>query len=105
MNPMSRPTCELSIVDGQPTIRGEIDLDDRDRLTAWLTEFDDGECEVDMSGVTFLDSSALRAFVIAKRRNSGLRIVNPSPKVAWTLEVTQTDRLLLGVPLSRVGDD
>ena len=81
---------------GQPVLRGELDLLTVPTLEAVLAALD-GYNEVDLSGVTFFDSSALRTFLNARRRNDALRIVNPSAAVLRVLEVTETvDYLMSG---------
>jgi anti-anti-sigma factor len=75
--------------DGRPALGGELDLLSVPALEAALTQLS-GPVEIDMSGVTFFDSSALRTFLTARRRNSELRIVNPSKSVVKVLEVTGT---------------
>ena len=77
--------------DGNPALRGELDLLSVPALEAVLTKLVDGSVvEVDTSGVTFFDSSALRTFLNVRRRNPGLRIANPSKAVVKVLEITGT---------------
>lgn len=82
---------ELLLVDGTPTIRGELDLLAVPELEQWLRGLD-GEptIDVDLSGVTFFDSSALRTFLAVRRRTPRLRIVQPSKSVQRVLEITET---------------
>ena len=81
---------ELLVIDGRPTIRGERDLANAREMEEWLTTFDTQPLEVDLSGITFFDSTALRALLNVRRRNHHLRVVNPSEVVANLLEVTGT---------------
>jgi anti-anti-sigma factor len=91
-----RPSIEMVFLDGTPTIRGELDLLSVPELEHFLVDLD-GNCEVDLSGVTFFDSSALRTFLGVRRYNTRLRIVRPSKAVARVLEITDTlDYLVLG---------
>jgi anti-anti-sigma factor len=89
---------ELLVVEGVPTIRGELDLLTVPDLDRWLHALDgDSLIEVDLSGVTFFDSSALRAFLGMRRHNPRLRIVHPSKAVQRVLEITETvDYLIHG---------
>ena len=80
----------LTIIDGRPTIRGDCDIAAARDIEAWLATFDSQPLEVDVSGVTFFDSSALRAFLNAHRRNRDMRLVAPSEAVLKTLEITGT---------------
>ena len=76
--------------DGRPALRGELDLLSVPVLEAILTQLDHGSIEIDLSGVTFFDSSALRTFLAVRRRNDQLRVVNPSKAVVKVLEITGT---------------
>jgi len=88
---------EISGSDGRPAVRGELDLSTMPALEAWLTQLDGQLTQVDLSGVTFFDSTALRAFLSARQRNQHLRVVNPSKAVLKVLEITGTvDHLLDG---------
>ena len=77
-------------VEGRPALRGELDLLSVPALEAWLTRLDGQLVEIDMGGVTFFDSSALRTFLAVRRRNTHLRLVNPSKAVVKVLEITGT---------------
>jgi anti-anti-sigma factor len=92
---MSRPVVELVVIDGRPTIRGECDMAAAAEIDAWLATFGDEPISVDMSGVTFLDSSGLRALLNARRRNAGLRIVEASDAVVRVLAITSTHGYLV----------
>ena len=85
---MAQPVFELAVVDGRPTIRGECDLVNSGQIEAWLTSLEGETVEVDMSAVTFFDSSALRALLNARRKDPNIRVVEPSPAVLKVLEIT-----------------
>ena len=87
---------QLSIVDGRPTIRGECDLSTAGQIEAWLATFEEGPLEVDLAGVTFFDSTALRTLLMVRRRNRHMRVINPSKAVSKVLEITGTDDYLVG---------
>lgn len=91
---VSRP-AELLTVDGARVARGDLDLLCTPQLERWLQELDEQAVEVDLSEVTFFDSSALRVFLAARRRNRGLRIVRPSKAVERVLEITATKDYLV----------
>ena len=76
--------------DGRPAVRGELDLSAVAELQPWLARLDGLATEIDLSGVTFFDSSALRTFLVARRANANLRIINPSRAVRKVLEITGT---------------
>jgi anti-sigma B factor antagonist/stage II sporulation protein AA (anti-sigma F factor antagonist) len=73
---------------GRPAVRGELDISTVPALEAWLAQLDGELTEVDLSGVTFFDSSALRTFLVARRDNARLRVINPSERVVKVLEIT-----------------
>ena len=87
---VSGAAVECSIVDGRPTIRGDCDLESIRDIEAWLATFGSQPLEVDLGGVRFFDSSALRAFLNVRRRNPNMRVVNPSKIVVRVLEITGT---------------
>lgn len=81
-------------------VRGEIDLATADLLARAVEQVDDrvGRVVVDLSGVSFLDSSALNVLVRCKRlldrREIALRVVSPGPVVRRVFEFTHlSDRL------------
>ena len=81
---------EVATTNGRPAVRGELDLFNNQALEAWLASLDGQLTEVDLSGVTFFDSCALRTFLMVRRRNGNLRVVNPSKAVVKVLEITGT---------------
>ena len=85
---------EVGTTNGRPAVRGDLDLLSIPALETWLDGLTD-LTELDLSGVTFFDSSALRTFLSYRRRNVDMRIVNPSPAVLRVLEMTGTVDYLL----------
>ena len=73
--------------DGLPALRGDLDLLTLPALEAVLAQLN-AQADVDLSGVTFFDSTSLRAFLVGRKRNPALRIVNPSKAVVKVLEIT-----------------
>jgi anti-anti-sigma factor len=86
---------ELLLIGERPTIRGECDAANARDIEAWLGRLDTEPLEVDLSGVTFFDSSALRAFLNMRRCNRHLRLVNPSRTVRNVLDITGTTEYLV----------
>ncbi|MCF2529258.1 STAS domain-containing protein [Yinghuangia soli] len=87
------------------TVQGEIDVDSAPQLRGCMTRcLLDGysTIDVDLSGVTFCDSSGLHAFLDtsrdAARAGGHLRLHNLSPIVARLLTLTGTGTILLGLP-------
>jgi|SRR5688572_18684082 len=74
-------------LDGRLALLGDLDIKTAPALEAVLAQLD-GQGDVDLSGVTFFDSSALRTFFVCRKRNANLRIVNPSNPVVRVLEIT-----------------
>lgn len=81
--------------EGLPALRGELDLLSVPALEAWLNGLQGERVDIDMSGVTFFDSSALRTFLNVRRRNAHLRLVNASKAVVTVLEITGTADYLI----------
>src|SRR5438093_99911 len=50
------------------TVAGEVDLATAPQLAEYLTHFEDGPLTVDLSGVSFLDSSGIATLLTAHRR-------------------------------------
>ena len=85
----------FTVTNGQAWVRGDIDLLCLPTLEAWLSSLGPEHQAVDLSGVTFFDSCALRAFLNARRRNPLLRIVAPSKSVLHVLQITGSDDYLM----------
>ena len=95
---MSDPSVELVIVNGRPTVRGECDIASAGDIEDWLASFETQTIGVDLSGVTFIDSSGLKAFLNARKRNPNLHVVEPSALVVRLLEITGTLDYLIEEP-------
>jgi len=89
---------EVSIVDGRPAVRGELDMQTAPALKAWLDQLDGQATEVDLSGVTFFDSLTLRIFLLARKQHPSFRVVNASDAVVKVLVMTDTVAYLVGHP-------
>jgi anti-sigma B factor antagonist len=92
----SHPAPDLGIL----TVRGELDISTSGMLRKELNELLDGETqrvEVDLSGVVFMDSSALSTLVgahdRAREHSLYLELVSPSPACAKVLGITGLDRV------------
>ena len=96
---MSEDILQLAVIEGRPSILGECDLSNAPEIAAWLETFDGAPLDLDLSGVTFLDSSGLHVLLKARQRNPGVRIGTASPIVLRLLEVTGTTKFLMA------GDD
>ena|SRR5437762_4256786 len=82
------------------TVSGELDIATSGMLRQELNELLDGgtqRVEVDLSGVVFMDSSALSTLVGAHERameqNRDFALVSPSPACAKVLGITGLDRI------------
>ena len=81
------------------SVEGELDLYTTPQLTAELEAIVDGlEVVLDLSGVTFLDSTALGAILLAARRlrdeNGALAIVTAEASTKKLLEIVGVDRVV-----------
>lgn len=92
---MAKDLVKFIIVDGRPHVSGECDLSTAGQIEAWLATFGTLSLQVDLSGVSFIDSSGLKAFLNVRRRNTNMRIVEPSAVVSRLLEITGTRALLV----------
>jgi anti-sigma B factor antagonist len=79
-------------------LQGELDLAGVGKLRKMLAAYDDHAVELDLGGLTFIDSSGLRALITARDCHRGLRIVNIPASVTRLLELTGTTELLLDAP-------
>jgi anti-anti-sigma factor len=76
-------------------VAGELDLGTSDRFTSTVCDMVESEPNtdvvIDMSGVTFLDSSGIKALLSVRRgvqsRSGALTITSPQPLVLRVLEV------------------
>jgi anti-sigma B factor antagonist len=95
--------------DGAATVlypRGELDLDTSPGLLAEVGRRVDSGARrlvVDLAGLTFVDSTGLGAIVgcwrRAARATATFELVNPSPYVLSTLQITGLDTILPVTPL------
>jgi anti-anti-sigma factor len=78
-------------------LAGELDLASAPRLTEALLDFDssDGELHLDLTEVSFLDSSGLRVIVaLARSRgdNGSVVLLEPSAAIMRILEIVEIDK-------------
>jgi anti-sigma B factor antagonist len=85
---------------GVLTVRGELDISTSGRLHQELKALLDAgteRVEIDLSGVVFMDSSALSALVGAHdragRQSQQLTLASPSPACAKVLGITGLDQI------------
>jgi anti-anti-sigma factor len=79
-------------------VAGELDIDTRDQLEAGFAKLAlaDEDVRMDLSGVTFIDSTGLGALVGLTRRMSGVSqiiLVDPSEAVTRLLALTGVDEM------------
>jgi anti-anti-sigma factor len=93
--------CTVVAYDGGHlvTIAGEVDLATAPQLADVLTECADGDVRLDLSSVTFMDSSGLRTLLVTHRsfRERGRRLVICGPVdrvVHRTMEITGAAEVL-----------
>src|SRR5262249_488889 len=99
----SMPSLEYSVaafaVGHRVTVVGEVDLATSPELAEVLAQVANGTVRVDITGVTFLDSSGLRTLLVAHRnaQHAGRRMIvcgEIDPIVQKTLTVTSLDEVL-----------
>lgn len=89
-------TDELQVneVDGVIEIIGEIDASTASQVTDALTGRD-GDVVIDVAGVSFIDSSGIRALIGSQQaiemRSSTMTIRNPSPAVVRLFELSSLE--------------
>ena len=87
---------EITATDEGFRLEGELDMATTGGLTDLLLAAGDGEVVLDFSGVSFMDSSGLRALLEGAGLRNGRPVVikDPSPQVRRVLEISIPD----GVP-------
>ena len=88
------PAFELWVSGDRAGVLGECDRSVAETLEAWLAKLEHRPTALDLSGVTFLSTAAVRALVNARQRNSGLWVAKASAAVRRMLELTGTQWLL-----------
>ncbi|MGB6059395.1 MAG: STAS domain-containing protein [Microthrixaceae bacterium] len=88
----------VSVSPGHVTVKGELDFDSAGKFRAAMAEavsLDQPKLVLDMSEVTFMDSSGLRE--LAEMRSAGFEITiqNASDCVRTVLRVTRMDEVFL----------
>ncbi len=78
---------------------GEVDLSNAERVKSMLSEsIGQGNVVIDLSRVTFMDSTGLSAMIVAYRRGQGaqhtLRLAGAQGPVRRVLEISQLDIVL-----------
>jgi anti-anti-sigma factor len=80
-------------------VSGELDLATGPLLTAALADVQDGDVELDCSGLRFIDATGLRTFQIAQEacaaRGAKFVLVDPSPAVERLLRIVGMDTAFL----------
>jgi len=93
--------------DGMVRVAGEVDAATADQIADAVAEVLDTRLEVvlDLSQVTYMDSSGLRALILCRQaaegRSARFEIGSTSPEVARLLEITGLAETLLGGPSVR----
>jgi anti-sigma B factor antagonist len=81
---------------GRLVLRGEFDTTAAVAFVTALGKEHIEEIVVDLAGVTFIDSSGLRAMLRARAQHQGTRFVNAPPAVRRVLDITGTASIILG---------
>lgn len=99
------PPFAITVTDHYLAVAGEVDAATspalRDAIRAAAAVNARPPLHVEMSNVSFMDSSGLSALVAAYRRSHGaIRVIAPSPSVTRILELTGLYDHLVGAPSS-----
>lgn len=88
--------CTIEFTGSHVVVRGELDMSNEPELAAAFetARRPEGAVVVDMSGVSFIDSSALRALVRFHTAGEGLVVRHPSAPVSRLLQLTKLDEVL-----------
>ncbi len=87
-------TLTVEILGARVILTGELDMQSAPRFyDLLLNEMDGTAFEVDLSGVTFIDSSGLHALVRLRNELPSLRLVALSERVQHIFELTGTGEL------------
>ena len=85
---------QLNDVDGVIQVSGEIDASTAGQLSAALAERE-GDVVIDVAGVSFIDSSGIRALISAQQaleaQSSTMTIRNPSPAVLRLFQLSSLE--------------
>jgi anti-sigma B factor antagonist len=85
---------QLNDVDGVLEVVGEIDASTAGQLSQAIDERD-GDVVIDVAGVSFIDSSGIRALISSQQaieaRSSVLTIRNPSPAVLRLFQLSSLE--------------
>jgi anti-sigma B factor antagonist len=85
---------QLNEVDGVIEVVGEIDASTAGQLSQAIDELD-GDVVIDVAGVSFIDSSGIRALIGAQQaleaQSSVLTIRNPSPAVLRLFQLSSLE--------------
>jgi anti-sigma B factor antagonist len=87
---------EITAIEEGFRLEGELDMATADGLSQLLRDAAEGggSVKLDFSGVSFMDSSGLRALLDAATRRNGsgpVVLVNPSPQVRRVLDISIPD--------------
>jgi anti-anti-sigma factor len=86
---------DFVIRDGGIDAKGELDMASAPMLASILAAFDGHMFTLDLSNVTFIDSTGIKTLLAARRHHGGLHIVHPSSQVLRVFEVTAVTAFLL----------
>jgi anti-anti-sigma factor len=97
--------CRVSALNGGHlvAVAGEVDMATAPRLAETLVQFANGSVTVDLSNVTFIDSSGLHALIAAQRhierRHSRLIMQGVTSNIRQLFEISGLDVILGADPI------
>jgi anti-anti-sigma factor len=84
----------VTIREGYALVEGELDAATAPMIRSIIEDLDVGTSLLDLSGLTFVDSSGLHALLDMRRSHPAVRFVFPSPQLRRLVELTGTESIL-----------
>jgi anti-anti-sigma factor len=89
-------TLSIASTEGRISLSGDLDVDGVAALRDAVAPHEGASIELDLAGLSFIDSRGLSALLRLRHANPGLTLVNPTHQARRLFELTGTTRLLLG---------
>jgi anti-sigma B factor antagonist/stage II sporulation protein AA (anti-sigma F factor antagonist) len=88
------PDLRIDQAPGGLALTGELDCQTAPLLADAVAALDGADVELDLAGITFIDSSGLATILRAMRAHPGLRMVNPTAVITRLFAVSGLEALL-----------
>jgi anti-sigma B factor antagonist len=87
---------QIRKIDHRMVVTGELDAATAPELAAALDAIGTDDVEVDIAHVGFIDSSGLRALLVARQRNPSIRVVGATPGALRVFEIAGVAENIVG---------